>query len=93
MIMEIEEIKAKVASSEYDFLRTNEHLGNRVILLGLGGSHAYGTNVAGSDVDIRGVALNSPEEILLGKDFEQVTDATTDTTIYSIKNHHNHSLM
>ena len=54
--MEIEEIKAKVASSEYDFIRTNEHLGNRVILLGLGGSHSYGTNNADSDLDIRGCA-------------------------------------
>ena len=44
---------------EYDFLRTNEHLGSNIILLGLGGSYAYGTNVAGSDLDIRGVALNT----------------------------------
>ena len=35
--------------------------------------------------DIRGVALNSKEEVLLGKDFEQVVDINTDTTIYSAK--------
>ena len=37
----------------------------------------------GSDLDIRGIALNSKEEILLGQDFEQVVDENTDTTIYS----------
>ena len=83
--MDITEIKALIKKPEYDFLRTNPHLGDNIICLCLGGSYAYGTNVEGSDIDIRGVALNSPEEILLGKDFEQVTDATTDTTIYSIK--------
>lgn len=31
--MTIEQIKERVASSEYDFLRTNEHLGNNIILL------------------------------------------------------------
>ena len=39
--MTIDQIKEKVTSSEYDFLRTNEHLGNNIILLTLGGSHAY----------------------------------------------------
>ena len=33
-----------IKSSKYDFLRTNNHLGNKIILLGLGGSWAYGTN-------------------------------------------------
>lgn len=55
------------------------------ILLGLGGSHAYGTNVEGSDVDIRGIALNSKEEILLGNGFDQVVNEETDTVIYSFK--------
>ena len=44
-------------SAEYDFLRTNEHLGERIMLLGLSGSYGYGTNREGSDVDFRGVAL------------------------------------
>lgn len=83
--MSIDEIKELIKKPEYDFLRTNPHLGDNIICLCLGGSHAYGTNVEGSDVDIRGVALNSPEEILLGTDFEQVVDTATDTTIYSVK--------
>lgn len=72
-----------VSHPEYDFLRTNENLGESIILLGLGGSHAYGTNNENSDVDIRGIATNSKRNILTGNDFEQVVDEETDTTIYS----------
>ena len=71
------------ACDEYKFLREDPHLGNNIILLGLGGSHAYGMNKEGSDIDIRGIALNSKDEILLGDDFEQIVDTPTDTTIYS----------
>lgn len=87
--MNLDEIKKKVASDEYDFLRTNEHLGESIILLGLGGSHAYGTSleasdgVKGSDLDVRGSALNSKAEILTKKNFEQVEHKETDTVIYS----------
>ena len=38
--MTIEQIKEKLKSAEYDFLRTNENLGSNIILLTLGGSHA-----------------------------------------------------
>lgn len=81
--MRLDEIKKIVAGEEYSFLRKNEHLGENIILLGLGGSHAYGTETDTSDLDIRGCAVNSREEILCGEDFEQVTDVPTDTTIYS----------
>lgn len=77
-------IKNMIKSSDnYEFLSTNEHLGSNIILLTLGGSYAYGTNVEGSDVDIRGCALNSKEEILTNKNFEQFVNEKTDTTIYS----------
>lgn len=81
--MTIEQIKELVSSHEYDFLRDNEHLKNRIIFLTLGGSHAYGTNIATSDVDIRGCALNSPTDILGMTNFEQVVNTATDTTVYS----------
>lgn len=58
----IEEMRRKINSPEYDFLKTNEHLGKNIILLGLGGSHAYGTNTPESDLDIRGIALNTKRE-------------------------------
>lgn len=81
--MMIEEIKQKVASKEYNFLRENEHLGKNIILLGLGGSHAYGTNTESSDLDVRGIAVNRKEEILSNIRFEQFVNEETDTTIYS----------
>lgn len=71
-------------SKEYDFLRTNKMLGKNIILLGLGGSRAYGTNLPDSDIDIRGAAIRRKEDILLGKDFENIVDKTTDTTVYSL---------
>lgn len=81
--MNIDQIKERVASREYDFLRTNEHLGDNIILLTLGGSHAYGTNAKSSDLDLRGCALNTKMQILTNENFEQFTNEQTDTTIYS----------
>lgn len=81
--MTMDNIKAVLQTPEYAFLRTNEHLGSNIILLTLGGSHAYGTNVETSDVDIRGCALNAKDEILTNKNFEQFVNEETDTTIYS----------
>lgn len=81
--MTIEQIKEMVAGSQYDFLRTNPHLSGRIIFLTLGGSHAYGTNVETSDVDVRGCALNSTSDLLGLSAFEQVVNTETDTTIYS----------
>ena len=81
--MEIEQIFQLLCGSEYDFLRENEHLKDRIVLLTLGGSHAYGTNIETSDVDIRGCALNSPSDILGMTNFEQVVNTATDTTVYS----------
>lgn len=70
-------------SSEYDFLRSNPRLGNRIILLGLGGSYAYGTNNENSDIDFRGITLNMPSDLLGLTEFEQYEDNITDTVIYS----------
>ena len=81
--MTTSQIKETLSSPEYSFLRENEHLGKRIILIALGGSHAYGTNVETSDLDVRGCALNTKEEILTNKYFEQVVNTGTDTTIYS----------
>lgn len=75
--------KKIIESKEYEFLRTNKHLGDNLCMLALGGSHAYGLNVETSDIDLRGCALNSKEEILTNLNFEQYTDDNTDSTIYS----------
>lgn len=81
--MNINQIKEKLKTQEYDFLRTNPNLGSNIILLGLGGSHAYGTNNEYSDLDIRGCALNKKREILTNINFEQFINEDTDTTIYA----------
>lgn len=70
-------------TSEYGFLRENERLGKRIILLGLGGSYAYGTNNENSDIDFRGITLNMPSDLIGLTEFEQYEDNKTDTLIYS----------
>lgn len=70
-------------SAEYDFLRTNPRLGSRIILMGLGGSYAYGTNHENSDIDFRGITLNLPSDLLGLTEFEQYVDVNTDTVIYA----------
>ena len=80
--MNIEQIKTKLQSIEYDFLRTDKNLGSNVIILTLGGSHAYGTDNENSDLDVRGCALNSKMQILTNENFEQFVNEATDTTIY-----------
>lgn len=75
----LQHIRDKTGS--YEFLH-NQELEN-IIMLGLGGSYAYGTNNENSDIDIRGIALNSQRNLILGKDFEDVVETNTDTTVYS----------
>ncbi|MBD5474030.1 MAG: hypothetical protein HDR20_14405 [Lachnospiraceae bacterium] len=54
-----------------------------MILMGLGGSYAYGTNNENSDIDFRGITLNLPSDLLGLTQFEQYEDESTDTVIYS----------
>ena len=79
----MEEMKKLISSDKYNFIHTNKHLGNNIILLTLNSSYSYGINTKNSDIDIRGCALNSKKEILLSKDFESYTNNETDTVIYS----------
>lgn len=80
-----QETKELLTSSEYNFLKENRYLGDNIILLALGGSRAYGTNLPESDIDVRGIAINPSKQIFgLEGDFEQVVETNTDTTIYSL---------
>lgn len=68
---------------EYDFLKTDSRLGSKIILLGLSGSYSYGTNNENSDIDIRGITLNSKSDLIGMSSYEQYVDDKTDTTIYT----------
>ena len=81
--MDLGQIRSLVASPGYDFLRDDCRLGKNIILLTVAGSHAYGTNHDGSDLDIRGAATNDRFSILTMQDFEHVRHSETDTIIYS----------
>ena len=50
------------------------------------GSHAYGTNIEGSDVDVKGIAI-PPKEYFLGysKKFEQFENKELDVVVYDIR--------
>ncbi len=72
-----------IHTKEYDFLRTHRRLGKRILLLGPGGSYAYGTNCESSDIDLRGITLNLPSDLIGLTAFEQYEDPNTDTVIYS----------
>ncbi len=74
-----------LSTPEYNFIRTNKHLGKHVILLGLSGSYSYGTNNENSDIDIRGITLNQKSDLIGMTMFEQYVDEYTDTTIYAFQ--------
>lgn len=48
------------------------------------GSHLYGTNKEGSDIDIKGVYVLPTDMILSGHYIEQISDSSQDTTYYEI---------
>lgn len=78
--MNIAQIKEMLKTPQYGFLKENQHLGSNVILLTLGGSHAYGMNNENSDLDVRGISLNSKEEDLRRRDFTMNAIAYNPTT-------------
>jgi len=49
---------------EYDFIRTQERLGNHIDFLVFGGSIAYGLDGPNSDIDIRGICSPLKRDIL-----------------------------
>lgn len=84
--MTLEEVKDRVFNGEeYRFLWEDPHLGkDKLLFLCLGGSYSYGTNIETSDIDVRGVTLNSKEDLVGLTTFEQRKDDATDTTVYSV---------
>jgi predicted nucleotidyltransferase len=78
-------IKMKIESNSYNFLRENELLGNHIIYLVASGSYGYGTHIGTSDIDLRGVVVESRQHLLGLKTFEQFEDRESDTVIYGFK--------
>jgi predicted nucleotidyltransferase len=83
--MDMQYIKDKLNTHEYEFLGTDPHLGRNILILTTAGSIAYGTNVETSDIDVRGVTLETKQDIMGLSSFEQFEDRITDTVIYGLK--------
>ena len=81
--MNLINIREVIARPEYTFLHKNERLRGHIMFVTFGGSHAYGTNVEGSDIDVRGCVAATENELLGLEKFEQFLDNQTDTTIYA----------
>ena len=82
--MNREEKDKLLGRPEYQFLYTEPDLKEGIFLLGFSGSYAYGTNVPGSDIDLRGIAYNTKETILGLHAFDHVVDPDTDTAVYAL---------
>jgi predicted nucleotidyltransferase len=73
-----------ISNESYRFLKTNPDLSD-IIYLTLSGSHAYGTSLPNSDIDLRGVLIEQPKYIYGLQTFEQFEDLPTDTVIFGLK--------
>lgn len=78
-------IKEILDQKEYEFIKTDPHLGKHVILLGLAGSYSYGTDIDTSDIDVRGITLNRKSDLIGLSQYEQYVDDKTDTVIYTFQ--------
>lgn len=78
-------IKEILNQKEYEFIKTDPHLGKHVILLGLAGSYSYGTDIDTSDIDVRGITLNRKSDLIGLTQYEQYVDDKTDTVIYTFQ--------
>lgn len=85
-----QDIERLLNSPEYYQVRNNINY-SKFMFVTLSGSHAYGTNVEGQDVDIRGLVEPQIKDMLglaqigqnMGADrFDQFRDADNDITIY-----------
>lgn len=72
-------LKELIKRPEYSWI---EEYKDRICFLTLSGSWGYGTNVEGSDIDLRGVMLPTKEELIGLQHFEQKIDNETDSVLY-----------
>lgn len=57
---------------------------NWIIFECISGSHSYGTNIEGSDTDIRGIFVLPTEEVLAERYMEQINDKKNDIVFYEV---------
>ena len=65
-------------------LTTDNKIRGEIIFQAIVGSHAHGTNLPESDTDIKGIYIQSPEDVLVHGYQEQVT-ITDDEVYYELK--------
>jgi len=58
------DFKELLNQKEYAFIQEDPRLGDRIMLLGVSGSHGYGTARDDSDIDLRGVTHNIPSDLI-----------------------------
>jgi hypothetical protein len=79
------DINKELLVSQTTHVLAERNLTSDICLVALGGSHAYGLATETSDVDVRGFALPTARDVLLGHDFEQLqTNKEIDLCIYSL---------
>lgn len=79
----MKDIKHLIQTSEYNFLRTNAHLGSNIMLLAPSGSSAYGIEEEFSELKLYGCAMNTASDILGLSVFDHYSDQRTNTVINS----------
>jgi hypothetical protein len=65
--------------------KTKNFIRKNLIFLTVSGSHAYGTNTEKSDMDIRGIFVGEPQNILGNNRIDQFENSTNDTVIYELR--------
>ena len=77
--------KDAIKQPEYEFLHNPSKIRGSLCYLTVSGSYAYGTNNENSDLDIRGIAIENRDELLLGRGMEQYEDKATDTVVFGLQ--------
>lgn len=79
------ELVERLKLPAYEFLKSDPHLSDNIILLTIAGSVAHGTSLPTSDFDLRGVTVELTSDIMGLSHFEQFEDRQTDTVIFGLK--------
>jgi uncharacterized protein len=72
--MDINNIEKMTDDEKLDYFDKQEYAEEHKIIEVLAGSHAYGTNIATSDIDLRGVFVETQKNLILRPPFTQYMD-------------------